>query len=100
MDRAAGLVEQLIRRSLEHLAEEETEIDVEAHHQVALEAARRPIVLLENDGILPLAEGAEGALADSVDGAQDALPGTGDAAIAVIGDFAQTPATRAPAPPT
>jgi beta-glucosidase len=32
------------------------EVDMEAHRQVALEGARQGIVLLENDGVLPLAD--------------------------------------------
>lgn len=47
------------------------ELDVEAHHALAREAARRSIVLLKNDAsLLPLAR---------------------DARIAVIGEFARTP---------
>jgi beta-glucosidase len=45
-------------------------LDVDAHHALAREAAGRSIVLLRNDGVLPLAA---------------------DARIAVIGAFAQTP---------
>lgn len=44
--------------------------DVEAHHQIARKCAEESIVLLDNDGILPLAEGAS---------------------VAVIGDFAKNP---------
>src|SRR5699024_4339398 len=50
--------------------------DAEAHHRIALEAARRAIVLLTNNGILPLPE--ERAEAT-------------DRPLAVIGDFAATP---------
>ncbi|PZP13738.1 MAG: glycosyl hydrolase [Brachybacterium faecium] len=75
VDRAAGLVEKLIRRSVENLADEVTDIDTDGHHQVALEAARRAIVLLQNDGILPLPDPAD----------EDQL------SLAVIGDFAATP---------
>ena len=44
--------------------------DVEAHHEIARKCAEGSIVLLDNDGILPLAP---------------------DATVAVIGDFAETP---------
>ena len=44
--------------------------DKDAHHQIARKCAEESIVLLDNDGILPLAEGAS---------------------VAVIGDFAKTP---------
>lgn len=44
--------------------------DSEAHHAIARKCAEEAIVLLENDGILPLANGSE---------------------VAVIGDFAETP---------
>lgn len=46
------------------------EYDIQAHHQAALEFARGSIVLLENDGVLPLDSGTP---------------------LAVIGDFAQNP---------
>lgn len=44
--------------------------DVDAHHEIARKCAEGSIVLLDNDGILPLAK---------------------DASVAVIGDFAETP---------
>ncbi|MFC0672656.1 glycoside hydrolase family 3 C-terminal domain-containing protein [Brachybacterium hainanense] len=70
LDRAATKVLDLIGRGLAH-RDPAAAYDVATHHAVALEAARRAIVLLENDGILPLSEDAAG--------------------LAVIGDFAQTP---------
>ncbi len=71
---AAGRVQKLVRRCVEQQAAPDGtgsgSFDTEAHHQVALEAARRAIVLLRNDGALPL----------------DA-----DADVAVIGHFAAHP---------
>ena len=70
VDRAATKVVELIRRAA--ATGDRPEIDTAAHHQVALEAARRAIVLLRNeDSLLPLPSDA------------------GD--LAVIGDFAATP---------
>lgn len=69
LDRAAGRVAALIRRAAENLDPGAT-YDRDEHHRVALEAARAAIVLLANDGILPLDP---------------------DARLAVVGDFAQTP---------
>ena len=48
----------------------EKSFDVDAHHRVAKRCADESIVLLENDGILPLAEGES---------------------VAIIGDFARSP---------
>lgn len=54
------------------------EFDKEGHHQLAAHAAEETVVLLKNeDDILPLAEGTK---------------------VAVIGEFAQKPVIRAPAP--
>lgn len=78
LDRAAAAVVRLLRQGAEH-RDERTGYDVESHHRVALEAARRAIVLLGNDGILPLAE------PDA-----EATAGEGPE-LAVIGDFAATP---------
>ena len=66
-------VEELLKVVFEtHAAVEKAEksFDVEAHHAVARRCAEESIVLLDNDGILPLAEGES---------------------VAVIGDFAKAP---------
>ncbi len=67
-DRVAGLVERL------RVARESTPVDapdLDAHHELAREAARRAITLLANrDGVLPLARGGR---------------------LAVIGELARTP---------
>ena len=66
-------VEELLKVVFEtHEAVEKAEksFDVEAHHAVARRCAEESIVLLDNDGILPLAEGES---------------------VAVIGDFAKAP---------
>ena len=54
----------------EAVAKTPKSFDVEAHHDIARKCAEGSIVLLDNDGILPLAP---------------------DASVAVIGDFAETP---------
>lgn len=71
LDRAARRNIELLRKGLAH-RDPDASYDADAHHQVALEAARKALVLLQNDGVLPLAEDA-------------------GADIAVIGDFARTP---------
>ena len=66
-------VEELLRvvyDTKEVVDKAEKSFDVEAHHSVALRCAEESIVLLDNDGILPLTDG------DSV---------------AIIGDFAKVP---------
>ena len=52
------------------LEDGEKSFDIEAHHLLAQECAEASIVLLDNDGILPLSS---------------------DAKVAIIGDFAKTP---------
>jgi beta-glucosidase len=71
LDRAACRNIELLRKGLAH-RDADASYDADAHHQVALEAARKALVLLHNDGVLPLAEDA-------------------GADLAVIGDFARTP---------
>ncbi len=58
-----------VLRTDEVMTEEKT-FDVEAHHDVALKCAEESIVLLKNDGVLPL---------------------SGDENLLVVGDFAQNP---------
>ena len=61
---------KVVMQTHEAVAKAPKTFDVEAHHAVARKCAEESIVLLENDGILPLKEGA---------------------AVAVIGDFAKVP---------
>lgn len=68
--KSAGRIEGLVRRSVESLVPTAA-CDERAHHVLAQEVAESSIVLLENDGVLPLAR--EGGR------------------IAVVGEFAQTP---------
>ena len=66
-------IEELLRivfKTQEDVAKQPKTFDVEAHHAVARRCAEGSIVLLDNDGILPLNEGAS---------------------VAIIGDFAKTP---------
>lgn len=66
-------VEELLRvvfDTRDAVAKQSKSFDVEAHHAVARRCAEGSIVLLDNDGILPLNEGAS---------------------VAVIGDFAKVP---------
>lgn len=83
LDRAAGKAVALLRRGLA-AADPEATYDAEAHHRIAVEAAHRALVLLENDGTLPLAEPGtvEGGVAGATSGAEG---------VVVLGDFAQNP---------
>jgi beta-glucosidase len=73
---AAEVLDARVRKVLELVAkgmpvlELDESFDADAHHALAREAAGESIVLLKNDGVLPLG---------------------GDARIAVIGEFARTP---------
>ena len=70
LDAAAGRVAELVRKVQAGAGRADGPLDVDAHHALAREAAERSIVLLKNDGVLPLAK---------------------DARIAVIGAFAEKP---------
>ncbi|GAA4487732.1 glycoside hydrolase family 3 C-terminal domain-containing protein [Microbacterium panaciterrae] len=74
LDASAGRVLDLVGRAQARPAVAGP-LDVDAHHALAREAARRSIVLLKND---------------DVDGAP-LLPLAADASIALIGEFARTP---------
>jgi beta-glucosidase len=70
VDRAAGRVIDLVRKTQVHSSESAT-YDVDEHHALAREVAGRSIVLLKNEG--------------------DILPLAAKGSIAVIGEFARTP---------
>ena len=71
LDRAADRVVALVEKALAG-ADPDATYDVDAHHALAREVAGRSVVLLKNDGILPLAADA-------------------GRRIAVVGEFARTP---------
>jgi beta-glucosidase len=69
LDQAAGRVLQLVRRARRR---EPGALDADAHHALARRAAAQSMVLLKNEGVLPLRD----------------APGL---TVAVIGEFARTP---------
>jgi beta-glucosidase len=69
LDARVRTVLELVAKGMPVLELDES-FDADAHHALAREAAAESIVLLKNDGILPLADGA---------------------GIAIIGEFARTP---------
>lgn len=73
-----------------------TEVDPAAHDAIALETARRGIVLLKNEGALPLAAGAT-RVAVIGGSAQLGVPtGTGSSAVTPAGGYAATVAIGGP----
>ena len=67
------------------------EVDMARHDELALEGARQGIVLLKNDGVLPLST--EEPLQVAVIGGhaqQGVISGTGSGAVAPVGGFAAT----------
>jgi len=70
IDRAYRRVERVLRRASANLVGAPDGFDTDAHHDLARTAAGEAIVLLRNEGILPLAP---------------------DADVAVVGEFARTP---------
>lgn len=67
---AYGRVEAVLRRAAETVADAPAGFDVEGHHALARRAAEQAIVLLSNDGALPLEPSTK---------------------VAVVGEFARTP---------
>ncbi len=66
------------------------EVDMETHHQVALETARQGIVLLKNDGVLPLATERELRVAVIGGHAQSGvIAGTGSSTVVPPGGYAE-----------
>ena len=66
-----------------------TEVDMARHHQIALEGARQGIVLLKNDGALPIST--DEPLKIAVIGGyaqQGVISGTGSGAVAPVGGYA------------
>lgn len=69
LDARVRTVLELVSRGM-HVLDLDESFDVDEHHALARQAAAESVVLLKNDGVLPLAS---------------------DAKIAVIGEFARTP---------
>jgi beta-glucosidase len=64
-------------------------VDMAAHHEIALETARQGIVLLKNDGALPLDPDTTAKIAVIGGHASEGVPvGTGSSAVAPVGGFA------------
>ncbi len=70
VETAYGRIARVLRRAVATLADAPDGFDAQAHHALAREAASEAIVLLSNDGVLPLAP---------------------ETRVAVIGEFARTP---------
>jgi beta-glucosidase len=92
----SGRLSQMVRRILRSVYAlgvdgpwQAPEADPSAHDLVALEAARRGIVLLENDGLLPLAPDMSARIAVIGGFAQTGVPiGTGSSAVLPAGGYA------------
>ncbi len=70
IDQAYERVLRVLKRGAESVATATGEFDADAHHRIARTAAEQAVVLLSNDGVLPLAA---------------------STTVAVIGEFARTP---------
>ena len=70
VDRRVEELLNVLLPAVKAVEKQEKQFDADAHHALAKECAAASIVLLENDGILPLADGAQ---------------------VAIIGDFARAP---------
>jgi beta-glucosidase len=64
-------------------------VDMAEHNEIALETARQGIVLLRNDGVLPLSADTTARIAVIGGHAQEGVPtGTGSSAVAPVGGYA------------
>jgi len=64
-------------------------VDMAAHHEIAIETARQGIVLLKNDGALPLAADTTAKIAVIGGHADEGVPiGTGSSAVSPVGGYA------------
>ncbi len=70
IDRAFSRIEGVVRRARASLADAPDSFDADAHHALARRMAEQCVVLLANDGVLPLAR---------------------ETRVAVVGEFARTP---------
>lgn len=70
VDVAFSRIEKVLKRAVASFEHAPDSFDVDAHHGLARRAAEESIVLLANDGVLPLA---------------------GETRVAVVGEFARTP---------
>lgn len=94
-----GRLSEMVRRILRSMyaigidrwdpARPAPEVDLAKHNEIALETARQGVVLLDNDGILPLAAGTTARIAVIGGFAQLGVPvGTGSSAVTPPGGFA------------
>jgi beta-glucosidase len=91
-ERLSDMVRRILRSMYEvgiDAWEPPTHVDMAAHHEIALEGARQGIVLLANDGILPLATDTRARIAVIGGHAELGVPvGTGSRAVTPPGGFA------------
>lgn len=70
LDEAVERVLNIVFKTSESINKNKENFDIEKHHNIAYQAAQEAVVLLKNDGILPI---------------------SGAKKVAIIGDFAKTP---------
>src|SRR5206468_12997858 len=74
------------------------EVDMARHHEIALEAARQGIVVLKNDGVLPLDAGADARIAVIGGHAHLGVPaGFGSSVVVPPGGYAEVVRIGGPA---
>jgi beta-glucosidase len=92
-DRLSDMVRRILRSMFDIGVDQwgpPPEIDMAKHHEIALETARQGIVLLKNEGLLPLAAGSTPHVAVIGGHAQIGVPtGCGSSAVLPPGGFAE-----------